>query len=79
MLERFYRGEAGAGKPGTGLGLAIVRALSERWGGATRLVNRPDGTGLRAEVRLPLADDDLPAPDPELADSLPGGSSLEGR
>ncbi|MEO8091177.1 MAG: ATP-binding protein [bacterium] len=73
VLERFYRGGAGAGKPGTGLGLAIVRALSERWGGGTRLTNRVAGTGLRAEVRLPLVDDDLPTPDPELAGSLPGG------
>jgi len=78
VLERFYRGGAGARLPGTGLGLAIVRALSERWGGGTRLVNRPDRTGLRAEVRVPLADEHLPVPDSGLAGSLPGRSSLEG-
>ena len=78
VLERFYRGDAGSGKPGTGLGLAIVRTLSERWRGGTRLANRDDGPGLRAEVRLPLAQD-LPTPEDELADSLPGRSSLGGR
>lgn len=79
VLERFYRGEAGAGQPGTGLGLAIVSTLARRWGGGVRLVNREDGGGLRAEVRLPLADEGLTSPAPGLSNSLPAGSSLEGR
>ena len=78
VLERFYRGGAGAASPGTGLGLAIVRALSERWGGGTRLRNR-DGVGLRAEVRLPLAAEDLPSPDRDFDGSLPAGASLRSR
>jgi two-component system, OmpR family, sensor kinase len=54
VVERFYRGSAGAAEPGTGLGLAIVDALAHRWRGSFVLRNRPSG-GLRAEVRLPLA------------------------
>jgi signal transduction histidine kinase len=53
VLERFYRGDAGRGKPGTGLGLPIVNTLAERWRGSLRLTNE-DGGGLRAEVRIPL-------------------------
>jgi two-component system, OmpR family, sensor kinase len=55
VVERFYRGTAGAAQTGTGLGLAIVHALAHRWRGSFVLRNRPSG-GLRAEVRLPLAD-----------------------
>jgi signal transduction histidine kinase len=54
VLERFYRGDAGRGKPGTGLGLPIVNTLAERWRGSLRLTNEPRA-GLRAEVRIPLA------------------------
>jgi len=75
VLERFYRGGAGAASPGTGLGLAIVRALSERWGGGTRLRNR-DGAGLEAEVRLPAAGQALPSPVRDFDDSLPAAASL---
>jgi signal transduction histidine kinase len=75
VLERFYRGGAGAMTAGTGLGLAIVRTLSERWGGGTRLRNR-DGGGLRAEVRLPLAREPLPSPDRDFDASLPATASL---
>jgi two-component system, OmpR family, sensor kinase len=55
VVERFFRGKAGAAQAGTGLGLAIVEALARRWRGAVELQNRASG-GLRAEVRLPLAD-----------------------
>jgi signal transduction histidine kinase len=78
VVERFYRGEAGASQPGTGLGLAIVSTLARRWGGGVRLSNR-DGGGLHAEVRLPLAEDGLTASAPGLSDSLPAGSRLEER
>jgi len=43
-----------AGEAGAGLGLAIVRAAAEAHGGSVTL--RDAGPGLRAEVRLPLAD-----------------------
>ena len=78
VLERFYRGDAGAGRPGTGLGLAIVRTLSQRWGGSTALRNHASG-GLRVEVRLPLAREPLPRPDPDFDGSLPERASLKGR
>jgi signal transduction histidine kinase len=77
VLGRFYRGEAGATTPGTGLGLAIVDVLTRRWGGSVELRNRPGG-GLRAEVRLPLAEaldgraEALPDPEEGFDDSLPG-------
>ncbi len=59
VTERFYRvdgarvsGESG----GHGLGLAIVRETVERAGGRLLLENR-EPRGLRALVRLPLADE----------------------
>jgi signal transduction histidine kinase len=79
VVERFYRGDAGTGQPGTGLGLAIVSTLARRWGGGVRLANRDDGSGLRAEVRLPLTDEGLTSPGADLAESLPTPSSLDGR
>jgi signal transduction histidine kinase len=37
------------------LGLSIVGTLVEsELGGSLRLDNRPDGTGARAEIRVPL-------------------------
>ena len=72
VLERFFRGGASSGEPGSGLGLAIVAALARRWSGSVRVQNR-DGSGLRAEVALPLARSrrDLRNPDAPFADSLP--------
>jgi two-component system, OmpR family, sensor kinase len=53
VFERFHRGYAGrAGVRGTGLGLSIARQLAERWGGDVTLVNRDDGQGARAVLRL---------------------------
>ena len=49
---RSRAGQAGAG--GAGLGLAIVRSTAEAHGGSVSLTDA--GPGLRAVVRLPLAD-----------------------
>jgi signal transduction histidine kinase len=40
---------------GTGLGLTIARTIARAHGGDVHLCNRPDGSGLRAEIILPLA------------------------
>jgi signal transduction histidine kinase len=77
VLDRFFRGGAGAAQPGTGLGLAIVDVLAGRWRGSVELRNRATG-GLRAEVMLPLAPkqanraaDGLPNLQEDLGKSLP--------
>eukprot|EP00752_Nemacystus_decipiens_P015488 g13819.t1 len=44
-----------ANQTGSGLGLAITRTLTERMGGALRLVNRPEG-GAEAALILPAAE-----------------------
>lgn len=51
VFARFYRG-AGADGPGSGLGLAIARAAADRCSASIELLNRPDGTGLTARVRV---------------------------
>ncbi|MDG4891445.1 sensor histidine kinase [Mesorhizobium sp. M1A.F.Ca.IN.022.07.1.1] len=53
VFERFYR-IAGAAEEGSGLGLAIVREVVENAGGSVALGGAA-GSGLRVEVRLPLA------------------------
>ncbi|TIR09913.1 sensor histidine kinase [Mesorhizobium sp.] len=53
VFERFYR-IAGAAEEGSGLGLAIVRDVVENAGGSVALGGAA-GSGLRVEVRLPLA------------------------
>ncbi|WP_292327892.1 HAMP domain-containing sensor histidine kinase, partial [Mesorhizobium sp.] len=53
VFERFYR-IAGAAEEGSGLGLAIVREVVENAGGSVAL-GEAAGSGLRVEVRLPLA------------------------
>lgn len=61
MLEPFARGEASRNRAtgGTGLGLTLARAIAEAHGGTLVLANReeadPNRGGLRAEIRLPLA------------------------
>ena len=56
VFERFVRLDEGRGRTegGTGLGLAIVREVARAHGGDVTLGNSPLG-GLRAEVRLPAA------------------------
>ena len=51
VLQRGVRADEAA--PGSGLGLAIVRDLAELYGGSISLKGRPDGSGLRAQLRLP--------------------------
>ncbi|NMM09776.1 MAG: two-component sensor histidine kinase [Polaromonas sp.] len=51
--QRFWR--RGPGR-GTGLGLSIVAAITERFGGALELAQRPDG-GLEAKLTLPTVKD----------------------
>ncbi|WP_459788196.1 sensor histidine kinase [Alteriqipengyuania sp. 357] len=56
MLEPFRRGEASRNRDtgGAGLGLTITRAIVREHRGELVLANRAQG-GLRAEIRLPLA------------------------
>ena len=39
---------------GSGVGLALAQQIARAHGGEIRLVNREDGEGARATVRLPL-------------------------
>jgi signal transduction histidine kinase len=52
-FDRFYRGDD-ATTPGSGLGLAIAKRAVERARGTLTLASEP-GSGLRATIRLPLA------------------------
>ena len=56
MLEPFTRGEASRNREtgGAGLGLTLARAIAEQHGGTLMLANRKDGSGLIAELRLPI-------------------------
>jgi two-component system, OmpR family, sensor histidine kinase MprB len=51
VFDRFYRSEAGRGRPGSGLGLAIVRQIAESHGGSVD-VEEAEGGG--AHFRLAL-------------------------
>ncbi|MBO0851203.1 MAG: HAMP domain-containing histidine kinase [Pseudonocardia sp.] len=64
--DRFWRSPAQHNVEGSGLGLAIARSSARRSGGELSL-HRPDGGGLRVQLRLPAAPapDDVQAPDPE--------------
>jgi signal transduction histidine kinase len=57
MLEPFTRGDPSRNSEtgGAGLGLTLARAIAEQHGGTLELSNRPDGMGLCAILRLPLA------------------------
>ncbi len=52
VTKRFYRGRHKR-DIGSGLGLAITELTLKRLGGSLALSNRTDGSGLRAEIRLP--------------------------
>lgn len=54
VFERFYRANHDK-TPGTGLGLSIVRAIAQSAGGSAHVEPSPQGQGLSAVVRLPLA------------------------
>jgi signal transduction histidine kinase len=41
---------------GSGVGLALAQQIARAHGGEIQLVNREDGEGARATVRLPLAE-----------------------
>ena len=62
VFRRLYRLERSRTTEGAGLGLALVAAVADLHGGSARLEEaRP---GLRAVVRVPLATDAPPAPEP---------------
>jgi two-component system sensor histidine kinase KdpD len=53
LFERFFRGQASAGRPaGAGMGLAISRGLLAAEGGSVRGENRP-GSGARFVITVP--------------------------
>lgn len=56
IFDKFFRGEAGAGRPGTGLGLSITRGLMDGMRGAVTARNRTaPQRGLAVTFRLPAA------------------------
>ncbi|SON54376.1 Sensor protein KdpD [Hartmannibacter diazotrophicus] len=59
IFDMFYRVRAGDGqRAGTGLGLAICKGIVDVHGGSIRATAaRPDGSGTRIEIRLPLMAD----------------------
>ncbi|MFQ3623378.1 MAG: ATP-binding protein [Acetobacteraceae bacterium] len=52
VTERFYRSETSRGAPGSGLGLTLVEAVAHLHGGSLGFAAGPDGSGLRATLRL---------------------------
>jgi signal transduction histidine kinase len=55
VFDRFYRVEGSGAATGTGLGLAIVRAIAERHGGLTSVLDNPAATsGVLVRLSLPL-------------------------
>lgn len=63
VFDMFYRVAEGDGqRAGTGLGLAIARGIVEAHGGRIKAEpSRPDGTGTRIALTLPLANPEAPA------------------
>ncbi|TLQ47825.1 sensor histidine kinase [Streptomyces marianii] len=53
VFERFHRGPC---SPGSGLGLTLVAQQVALHRGRIRVLDGPDGTGTRFEVRLPVRD-----------------------
>ena len=55
LFERFYSlARPGNGRKSSGLGLCFVREAAALHGGSIEVENRPDSTGTRATLRLPL-------------------------
>ncbi len=54
IFQRFHRLGTDEAKPGTGIGLYLVRALVEAHGGSITVSDRPNGSGARFTVRLPV-------------------------
>lgn len=56
LLEPFARGEASRNRAtgGSGLGLTLAKSIAEGEGGALRLRNRRDASGLEASIVLPI-------------------------
>lgn len=54
-FDRFFRASDVSLEPGSGLGLAIVKVIAERNGGSIALSTSEKLGGLRADVRVPLA------------------------
>ncbi|PIF74369.1 two-component system sensor histidine kinase QseC [Variovorax sp. 54] len=60
VFDRFFRNPDQT-QSGSGLGLAIVKSVVDRHGGSV-VLDEALGGGLRARVRLPLAQADVPQP-----------------
>ncbi|QQL45032.1 two-component system sensor histidine kinase CreC [Sulfuriroseicoccus oceanibius] len=55
VFDRFYSlARPESGRKSSGLGLCFVRQAIELHGGSVTLQNRPDGSGARAEMRVPV-------------------------
>jgi two-component system sensor histidine kinase CpxA len=72
LFRPFYRIDDARGRKtgGVGLGLAITERAVRLHGGTVKASNRPEG-GLQVEIRLPLAADASPAPDPPVEQREP--------
>ena len=62
VFDMFYRvARADGQRAGTGLGLAICKGIVDAHGGDIRaLPAKPDGTGTRIEIVLPIANPESP-------------------
>jgi two-component system sensor histidine kinase KdpD len=62
VFDMFYRvAEADGQRAGTGLGLAICKGIVDAHGGEIRAIPaKPDGTGTRIELILPIANPESP-------------------
>jgi len=54
VFDRFYR-LPGSETSGSGIGLALVRSIARHHGAEVRLLDAPEGGGLRVEVLFPLS------------------------
>lgn len=72
IFERFYQinNDVTQSNFGTGIGLHLSRSLVELHHGIIKAENRPDGTGTRFIIRLPLGSDHLKADELENPEEL---------